>query len=30
LLDDLLGKDAPRAHVTRMATATTTVQLAQR
>ena len=30
LLDDLLGKDAPRTHVTRMATATTTVQLAPR
>ena len=28
LLDELLGKDAPRAHVTLMATATTTVQLA--
>jgi hypothetical protein len=28
LLDDLLGKDAPRAHVTLMATATTTMQLA--
>jgi Cytochrome c554 and c-prime len=28
LLDDLLGKDAPRARVTRMATATTTVKLA--
>lgn len=28
LLDDLLGKDALQTHVTRMATATTTVQLA--
>jgi hypothetical protein len=30
LLDELMGKDAPRTHITRMATATTSVQLKPR